>query len=166
MKKMLGLVVVLAGVLVFVVPSMASFITLTDNPKDVFISKGLNDPYSSAFDLSGLGAISGGSLKVYVLDDPGDNASRPGESFNVVLNGVTLGTDEPVGAPSYNVSAALLGSTASFQVQRASGDFMYDRAELTVQTGSTAHTPIPGTVWLFGLGLTGLVALRKRSTKN
>ena len=64
-----------------------------------------------------------------------------------------------------NLAPYLLDNELKITVQAEGGNLYFSKAVLDVETETMAN-PIPGTVWLFGLGLTGLLAIRRRFTQG
>jgi len=137
--------------------------------RNINITSGSNNNYTETYfdaivqDLD-LSSLTEATLTVYL--DPAVSWKWP--SAYIWVNGDRVESNLQV-TPStvwtYDVLADLQDDGGlTFKVERRSGYVTYVGAELNVTPGA-AHSPVPGTLWLFGTGLMGLVGLKKKFKK-
>ena len=169
MKKLLSAMLVLAAVLAFVATSYAVSMIADDSWPNLNLPSD-NTWYAHTFNISGQ-TITPATLKIYVYDDNDDQVDQLSELSYVTLDGVNDligGVDNP-NDRSYDVTPLLDPDEGDYEVTLTllplRGDFVYDKAELNVETQKYADTPIPSIGWLLGLGLICFLTLRRRSMK-
>ena len=151
MKKSLGTLFVMAVVFVFAATSYGNIIPINQ----LIDSK--NPFYSTSVDLTNLSPTSSATLIISAMDDPGKDGP---EQAWIYIEGEKVGEAWPVTSSPWEVDVSnYLGSSFTLGIEQKKGDFILQSTEIVAN-------PIPGTVWLFGAGLAGLVTVRRRFMKT
>ena len=173
MKKILTVVAVAMVMVLSGAPANADFV-VSHGPIYRYLAASIYD-FDYSFDLSGLydqgtESISWATLTLNLGDDFDGGSS---EKTDVYIGNTVVDSAREVDGNfwsdplswEYDVASLITDDTVSYQLAATEGDFYYLGATLQVGTqAGTIANPIPGTVWLFGLGLVGLVTMRRRST--
>lgn len=166
MRILLGTVLGVGVLLMFVATSHAASIQ-TDNPWPAYIPPAYEYTFTGFYDATSEEIVSA-NLEIVLFSLCDDNAVA-----HVLLDG-EIALSEPVYGTWTNPGSLPIGyddlapylfdDELRLTVQAEGGSFYFSKAVLDVETGvASVHNPIPSTTWLFGFGLTGLLAYRRRS---
>ena len=118
--------------------------------------------------------LSGGTLSLYLYDNTGDEPGQQAEKFDIDFD-LQSANNQNIISPfnQFSVtSTSLANGSLAVTINGQNGDFWFDKSILNA-SGTRRDTPPdvttapePASLLLLGLGLSGIVARRRRSSKQ